>query len=144
MSAPGDLQSDLISRLIRHEGVRLKPYRDTDGKLTIGIGRNLTDVGVSMAEATMLLRNDINAAIAALDRDWPWWSGLGGARAQAMIELVFNMGPASLRQFKLFLAAMQAGNFDAAARDLLESAWAKQVGARAEALAAMIRTDLAN
>jgi hypothetical protein len=30
-------------QLIRHEGFRSKPYRDTVGKLTIGYGTNLQD-----------------------------------------------------------------------------------------------------
>jgi len=53
---------------------------------------------------------------------------------------VFNMGPGALRRFTQFLSAMQAGAFDAAAADLLDSAWARQVGERAKTLAAMIRT----
>lgn len=45
--------------LIRHDGLRLKPYRDTRNKLTIGVGRNLDDVGITREEALMLPNNEI-------------------------------------------------------------------------------------
>ena len=50
----------LRSQLERHEGLRLKPYRDTVGKLTVGYGRNLEDVGISRDEADFMLDNDID------------------------------------------------------------------------------------
>jgi lysozyme len=133
----------LLARLTRHEGLRLKPYRDTGGKLTIGIGRNLTDVGITASEATYLLGNDVQTAIAALKAEWPWALRLEPQRAEVMIELVFNMGAGALRQFKQFLIAMEAGAFTAAAADLLESEWAREVGQRAQELAAIIRTAVA-
>src|SRR4051812_27390106 len=36
----------LVNQLIIDEGLKLSPYTDTVGKLTIGVGRNLTDVGI--------------------------------------------------------------------------------------------------
>ena len=59
----------LRSELRRDEGVRLKPYRDTVGKITIGVGRNLTDVGITPDEADVLLDHDIAAAIGYLTSD---------------------------------------------------------------------------
>ena len=44
------------------EGVKLKPYKDTVGKLTIGCGRNLDDIGISYTEVDYLLENDLNMA----------------------------------------------------------------------------------
>jgi lysozyme len=61
----------LTADLIRDEGLKLKPYTDTVGKLTIGIGRNLTDRGISRQEALVLARNDVDAAAAELDRFAP-------------------------------------------------------------------------
>ena len=47
----GEAMKTIEEQLILHEGLRLKPYRDTVGKLTIGVGRNLDDVGITRAEA---------------------------------------------------------------------------------------------
>ena len=49
----------LKDMLIRHEGLKLKPYLCTAGKLTIGVGRNIQDRGITYQEAMMLLENDI-------------------------------------------------------------------------------------
>jgi lysozyme len=130
----------LTARLIRHEGLRLKPYRDTVGKLTIGVGRNLDDVGLSRAEAMVLLDNDLARVRAALDARWPWRRALDPVRADAMVELGFNLGVEGLAAFDRFLAGMKAAAFSAAADALLSSRWAGEVGARANELADMVRT----
>ena len=122
-----------------HEGVRLKPYTDTVGKLTIGVGRNLTDVGISMEEARMLLQHDIEAATTALEH-FPWFDGLDPIRRRVLIDLCFNLGPAKLATFHLFLAAVARSEWDEAANNLFTSRWARQVKTRATRLIAMMRT----
>lgn len=65
---------DKLSKELRNdEGVRFKPYRDTVGKLTIGVGRNLDDRGISPGEADYLLANDIRIVCDELDRRLGWW-----------------------------------------------------------------------
>jgi lysozyme len=135
-----ETEDALTARLIRHEGLRLKPYRDTAGKLTIGVGRNLDDVGLSRAEAMVLLQNDLARVRAALDARWPWRRALDPVRADVMVELGFNLGVAGLAAFEQFLAGMKAAAFSAAADALLSSRWAGEVGARASELATMVRT----
>ena len=53
------LMNRIKSQLFTHEGLRLKPYRCTSGKLTIGVGPNLDDCGISKKEAHALLYIDI-------------------------------------------------------------------------------------
>ena len=55
----------LIEELTRDEGYRRRVYKDSVGIETIGIGRNLVDVGVTKEEAQYLLGNDIKAAVMA-------------------------------------------------------------------------------
>jgi len=127
----------LEADLIRDEGLRLKPYVDTVGRLTIGVGRNLTDVGVSESEARILLGNDIDAVAAQLGRALPWWAGLSEARQRALVNMGF-MGVPKLLEFRRMLAALQAGDWAEAARQALDSRWAQQVGSRAHRVAALI------
>lgn len=121
------------------EGIRLHPYKDTVGKTTIGIGRNLDDVGISRDEAQFLLDNDIKAALEALDTLLPWWRGMSDVRQHVLVNLCFNMGISKLMGFKLALAAMEAGSYDEAANQMLNSAWYGQVGARAVRLVSLMR-----
>ncbi|KVK97032.1 glycoside hydrolase family protein [Burkholderia ubonensis] len=129
----------LIAELSRDEGRRLKPYVDSVGKTSIGVGRNLSDVGISDTECDAMLSNDIDRSIAWLDRNLPWWRELGAVRQRVIINMAFNMGGALLT-FANTLAAMQRGDYVAAANGMLASKWAAQVGARAQRLAQMMRT----
>jgi lysozyme len=130
----------LTARLIRHEGLRLKPYRDTNGNLTIGVGRNLDGVGLSRVEAMLLLKNDVARVRATLDQRWPWWRKLDPVRGDVMIELVFNLGADGFAAFRSVLFLLETAAFAAAANDLLATKWASEVGARAKELAGMIET----
>jgi lysozyme len=130
----------LVEQLIRDEGIVLHPYTDSVGKLTIGIGRNLTDMGISQAEATYLLVNDIQNATDHLEKALPWSGGLDEVRHSALLNMTFNMGIGGLCAFKKFLAALQSGDWKTARNEMLDSTWAKQTGARAQRLAIQIET----
>lgn len=124
---------------MRDEGVRLKPYRDTVGKLTIGTGRNLDDVGISIDENDYLLMNDISRVERELDQYLPWWRGLDAVRQRVLANMCFNLGIAGLLGFKQTLQFIQSGQYEAAASAMLASKWASQVKQRAVRLADMMR-----
>jgi len=130
----------LKKALVRHEGLRLKPYTCTANKLTIGVGRNIQDNGISEAEAMLLLENDIDAIVRDLNRALPWWQQLDEARREVLANMVFNMGIGTVLTFKNTLAAVRAGDYKKAAALMLQSKWATQVGNRAKELAAQMET----
>jgi len=132
---------EMVKQLELHEGLRLKPYYDTVDKLTIGIGRNLEDTGISKAEASFMLQNDLIRIIAELDEQMPWWRELTENRRRILVDMAFNLGTFGLSQFRDMLAATKVGDFDGASKEMLDSKWAKQVGARAERLAKAMKTD---
>lgn len=132
--------SSLQEQLIRDEGQRKFPYKDTVGKTTIGVGRNLDDVGLSQDEIDLLLTNDIKAARQRLSEHFPWTDALDDVRRSALVAMVFNMGVGGLGGFKNFLAKMQAGDFKGAAQEMLDSRWAEQVGPRAQRLSIQIES----
>jgi lysozyme len=121
----------LRTQLFDHEGLRLKPYKDRGGKVTIGIGRNLSDKGLSESEAYVFLEHDISDAMNELDRWLPWWRKLDPGRQRALVDLCFNMGIGTAKKgllsFKNTLAAIKAGDWPKARRGLLASKWAKDV-----------------
>lgn len=129
----------LRRQLVLHEALKLKPYRCTAGKLTIGVGRNIEDIGITESEAMMMLDNDIKRCADELDLALPWWRQMTEARQRVMLDMCFNLGISRLLRFKNTIAAMQAGDYAGAATEMLDSAWAKQVGKRALTLSAMMR-----
>lgn len=116
----------LREQLIQHEGLRLKPYRCTANKLTIGVGRNLDDKGISKLEAVMFLNTDIEECLTDL-KTFPWFHTLDPVRQRALIDFRFNVGAGTFRKFKKMIAALEREDFNAAADELLDSAWATQV-----------------
>jgi lysozyme len=128
----------LEKELIRDEGLKLKPYRCTAGKLTIGVGRNIEDTGITEAEAVALLRGDIARCVKEL-AFFPWFGTLDGVRQRVLINMNFNLGFNRFRQFAKMLLAIQNGKFDAAADEMHASKWARQVGSRATRLESMMR-----
>jgi lysozyme len=127
--------TNLRDQLIRDEGVRLFPYKDTVGVLTIGVGRNLDARGISHATAEQMLDEDIAVHTHELLLRHPWIADLDDARKGVMINLAFNLGVAGLSSFKLTLQAVRDGDYHLAAARMLLSKWAHQVGNRADRLA---------
>lgn len=126
-------------RLIEHEGIKLKPYHCTAGKLTIGVGRNLDDRGISQATATQMLEEDIEIVLDELKRALPFWENLKWNYKEALVDLAFNMGVPRLMMFRNMLSAIEADDPDKAASELLDSRYASQVGKRASNIAALLR-----
>lgn len=120
--------------LIQQEGLRLKPYKDTIGKLTIGVGRNLDDVGISENEAMMLLEIDINKVVSQAN-SLPWFIDLSANRQNAILSMIFNVGLGGLLKFENMIEAIKNQDFKKASEEMLNSHWAAQVGDRAKFLA---------
>jgi len=133
-------RAKLITQLAIDEGRRPLIYLDSVGKWTGGVGRNLVDRPFSDDEIDLMLKNDIAIVEKELDRRLPWWREMAPARQNALANMCFNLGINRLLGFVQALTHMRAGQYDAAAREMLDSKWAKQVGARAIRLAVLMRT----
>lgn len=134
------LLQKIKDQLLRHEGLKLKPYHCPAGKLTIGVGRNLETNGISQKEAFVLLENDILRCESELLDEVPdIYSGLNDIRKSILINMCFNLGITGLLGFKNTLAFIGAGDFERAANGMLASRWAKQVGRRAVELSELMR-----
>jgi lysozyme len=149
----------LEAELTLDEGKRLKAYRDTKGKWTIGIGHNLTDCGtapltrtlqdvlangINEAENDILFDHDINHTESDLDKYAAWWRTLDPVRQRVMLNMCFNMGWGAgtthgLHTFVNTLGMIQRGEYSRAADAMLASLWAREVGMRAQRLANMMR-----
>jgi len=127
------------SQLPIDEGVRTKPYRDTVGKLTCGVGRNLDDVGLRPDEIDLMLRNDIAVADKDARSLVPSFDSLSEPRKAVLCNMAFNLGRTRLSGFVNFLGAIADQQWAEAESAMLNSKWALQVGKRAVRLAKMMR-----
>jgi lysozyme len=132
---------EMTSRMLKlHEGVRLKPYTDTVGKLTIGVGRNLDDRGITQEESDYLLSNDISAVWVSLLSRLEGFSRLDTVRQAVLLDMAFNLGADGLLKFRKTLVLVSSGQYAEAAIEMLNSEWARQVGRRAQRLSQMMRS----
>lgn len=125
----------LVERLIKHEGLRLRPYTCPAGKLTIGVGRNLEDRGITEDEAMMMLQNDILTCRRECYANFFWFGEMDEVRQEVILEMCFNLGISRLKGFKKMLKACELKNYTLASQEMLTSLWARQVGQRAKNLA---------
>lgn len=130
----------LEDQLIDHEGLELKPYRCTAEKLTIGVGRNIEDRGITEDEARYLLKNDIKIVEDELLEKKPVVAGLDAVRQRVLVDMGFNLGIPTLLKFQNMWSAIEEEDFERAADEALDSRWAKQVGRRAERLCQAMAT----
>ena len=145
-----------IEELIKHEGLKLQVYKDTLGIDTIGIGRNLEDrgitkqeldeldipsidhvyeYGITEADAVYLATNDVQIVEEELVRAHPCVDRLDSVRQLIVMDMAFNMGVPRLCKFKNMWAAIHEEQYDVAAKEMLDSRWARQVKGRATKLA---------
>lgn len=150
------IRTHLIKQLVQSEGLRLEVYQDTLGIDTIGVGRNLEDRGITQEEldtmdipnietvyeygitevdAAFLLENDVQIVEEELVRAHPCVDRLDSVRQLIVIDMAFNLGVPRLCKFKKMWAAIHEEQYDVAAKEMLDSRWARQVKGRATKLA---------
>jgi lysozyme len=138
-----DLITQMTKQLTIDEGEVLHAYQDHLGYLTIGVGRLIDKRkggGITKEEAAYLLQNDINTRIDALQTKIPWVKELAQARQGVLVNMSFQLGVDGLLKFTRTLAYIQAGDYAAAADNMLKSKWAAQTPLRAERMAKQMRT----
>lgn len=138
--------------LIEDEGLELRPYFDCcgkffrecdcapQGKLTIGIGRNIEDIGLSENEAIDLQLNDIKRVSSLIDRSFPWFEKLSTPRRIVIVSMVFNLGLDGVKEFQKMIQSIESGDFENAGNEMLDSKWASQVKDRSVRLAQIMKT----
>jgi lysozyme len=135
-------RSKLLNRIKLDEGCVLHAYPDSKGITTLGIGRNIDGDhggGITLDEALYLAQNDIGRVLIQLS-PYPWFKNQDSIRQAALAQLVFNLGIAGLLHFPHFLAAMMVNDYASAVKELVDTPWHSQVGARGDRIISQIST----
>ncbi|GAB6125021.1 glycoside hydrolase family protein [Humidesulfovibrio idahonensis] len=158
MNTVTDRWAWIRATLDKDEGMRLKAYPDQYDNITIGRGHNLTanpvpgiparlGTVITMDQALRLAEHDLQKAVSEVYSRVPFAVDLAPARFDVLVMMAFNLGIDGLLGFHNMLAAVQKGNFEEAARQMLASKWAMQLGDgeggkddRPERLAKIMRT----
>lgn len=134
---------EFIAMLKRHEGVVKTVYKDSRGYDTIGAGflvdKRVKGAGLTDEEINAVLKIRVGSYVDELDRQVPWWRTLTPTRQAVLADMAYNLGVPGLLKFKNTLAMVKSGDYDGAAKGMLNSLWAKQVKGRATELADLMR-----
>lgn len=155
------LSFDEIYNFIKeHEGYRPQVYIDTVGKPTVGIGLNLKrqDAPAILASAganynailsgkqqltdeqiKTIFKSTLSIAYADAKKFMPNFDNLPKNIKLLLLDLSFNLGYTNLIKFIKFKEALLVKDYNAAAKELLNSKWATQVGNRANNLINLLR-----
>lgn len=130
-----ELHSAVKRSVLHHEGRSKFPYTDTRGNITIGIGYNLSDRGVSDKWINEQYEEDVQYFYSKLFNDFDWFNRLNNDRKVVLIDMIFNLGYKNFLSFKRLISALSRDDYKEAAHEMLESKWAHQVKNRANELA---------
>ncbi len=130
----------LKASLIKHEGLKHFPYVDTMGNITIGIGYNLSDRGISESWINQQYQDDVSYYYNELYK-FKWYRELDPSRQIVLIDMAF-MGLNHLMSFTKMFVALEKKDYKTAAQEMLDSLWAKQVKGRAQELARAMETGI--
>jgi len=148
-------QTKILERIKFHEGLRLMPYRDNLGKLTIGIGRCIDTKpftedelrfvgdwkhGITLVAAYQLCRKDISQCQQQLNTLGFWYHNLDDERKYALIDMCFQLGFDGLKGFKNMLKNIEKRNWYGAYYECLNSKYARQTPTRAKRIAILLKT----
>lgn len=152
-----NIQEKLIESVKRHEGGerfqqkmgsfknnRFYVYKDSLGLDTIGYGHLIRPGerfpdGMAINAANELLKSDLDVAV----NDANSWIALAGKPADVqliLVEMVYQLGKGRASGFKKFAAAVEGGDYLAAAQELLASTWHKQTPNRVEEYASVFKS----
>lgn len=117
--------TDLEREVADDEGFRSHLYKCTAGAWSIGHGTNLSD-GIDRDEALLLMRHRLGKVVSALESRLSFWPKLTDERRRVLANMGYQLGILGLMRFKRMLAALERGDYDGAAREMLDSKWAKR------------------
>lgn len=133
------INSNLIKQLKKHEGLSNKSYQDSEGVWTIGYGHNLQVLKISKKQAEVWLIEDIEKAANDLIKYESKVIMLNQVRKNVLINMTFNLGISGLINFKKMWKAIKKEDYKKAAKEMLDSKWANQVGYRSIELSNQMR-----
>jgi lysozyme len=126
-----ELLFKLQNHIKEYEGFSRLVYECTAGYATIGYGRNIEQVGISKEEAEHLLKNDIEQCLKELRGIMNRFDDLPEKAQLVLVDMCYNLGLSKLLNFENMLDAIDAGHWQKASEELLDSRYAAQVKRRA-------------
>ena len=129
----------LLERIKHHEGFRSRPYKCSQGHLTVGYGAAIKDLELDEDIAEMILIRQIDKRTKQIIKKFPWWKSAEDDVKDVVVEMVFQIGLSGFSKFKLTISHLENKRYGKASAEMLLSKWAKQTPNRALELSNIIK-----
>lgn len=145
-----EMDKELISEIKSDEGFRSKPYKCSEGALTIGYGTKLPlsqkeqfllgffKGTLIEEEAEVLLKHRLKMVIDELNLKLPWLKDKPRVVKNVLYNMSYQMGVNGVMKFKKTLEYIKNSEYEKASDEMLNSLWAKQTPNRAKRLSKKI------
>jgi len=125
------MSNKLVEDIKQEEGFRRFPYYCTEGKLTIGYGFNLEDVGLTEEECDAILKIRVRNLISQVKSSL-YYLEIEDEAWEILYNMAFNLGLNGLLKFKKMIQCLKNEDYKQAAAEGRDSLWYRQVTNRAE------------
>ena len=139
----------LMEQLKIDEGCVYELYNDHLGFATFGIGHLVTEsdpehgqeIGTPVSESRVIeaFEQDVQTVLSDCAILYPDFDELPEEVQQIVANMMFNLGRPRLSKFAGMKRGVDSQDWDAAADEMVDSRWYRQVGARAERLVERMR-----
>ncbi len=132
------------------EGVEYQIYKDHLGYPTFGIGHLILESdpehgeedGTSVSEERVIevFENDVKTVVSDCEILYPDFDDLPEEAQRVIANMMFNMGRPRLSKFKGMKRGVDSRDWNAAADEMVDSRWYRQVTNRADRLVVRMRS----
>ena len=131
---------DLLESIKHHEGFVEHVYDDSLGIPTIGYGFAIKDLVLQEDLCDEILLRKLRILGRSVMGKFPFFDSLPSDCKDVLMEMCYQLGVTGVSKFKKALKAMEDGDWEKAADEMLDSKWAKQTPNRAKEMSDIIRS----
>ena len=131
---------NILKDIKRHEGFRSKVYQCTEGYDTIGYGFAIKDLILDEDIAEEILIRKLERLKRNANSRFKWLEDMPVVVQEVVLNMCYQLGVTGVSKFKKALKAMEDGDWEKAADEMLDSKWAKQTPGRAKEMSDIIRS----
>ena len=131
---------DLLESIKHHEGFVEHVYDDSLGIPTIGYGFAIKDLILEEDLCDEILLRKLRILGRSVMGKFPFFDSLPSDCKDVLMEMCYQLGVTGVSKFKKALKAMEDGDWEKAADEMLDSKWARQTPNRAKEMSDIIRS----
>ena len=130
---------DLLESIKKHEGFVEHVYDDSLGIPTIGYGFAIKDLILDADIAEDILMRKLERLQRNANSRFRWLEDMPVVVQEVILNMCYQLGVTGVSKFRKAISALQEGDWDEAANEMLDSLWARQTPNRAKELSNIVR-----